>query len=74
MSLESPAQRPRFGKIPAALAYSGLSRSRLYEWGAEHPGLFRKQGKASLIDFAILDQLLDALPPAKLKRDSGVAS
>jgi hypothetical protein len=59
--------RPRFGKIPAALEYSGLSRSRLYEWGAEHPGLFRKQGRASLIDFTVLDRLLDTLPAAELK-------
>jgi hypothetical protein len=66
MSLEQSRQRsrPRFGKIPEALAYSGISRSRFYEWAREHPALIRKNGRASLADFTVLDELLDALPTA----------
>jgi hypothetical protein len=71
MSLDqhSPGQlrRPRFGRMPSAIEYSGLSRSRLYELAAVTNGLFRKQGRSTLIDFAVLDQLLEALPAAELK-------
>jgi len=73
MSLEnSPARqrlRPRFGRVAEALSYAAVSRSRLYEWGRKQPKLFRKNGSASIIDFNILDQILDDLPVAKLKAD-----
>ena len=59
--------RPRFGKIVAAAAYSGISRTVLYEMREETPGLFRKNGKSTLVDFDILDQLLDRLPVAERK-------
>jgi hypothetical protein len=58
---------PRFGRIDAAVARSGVSRSRIYEWGRRTPGLIVKNGSSSLVNFEIFDQLLDALPPAKLK-------
>jgi hypothetical protein len=58
---------PRFGTIPRAVDYSGRSRSRLYQLAAKHEGLFRKDGKSTLVDFAVLDQILDALPMAKIK-------
>jgi hypothetical protein len=64
--------KPRFGKIPAAAAYSGLGRTRLYEIAAENPGLFRKSGKSTLVDFEYLDQVLNRLPAAAIKpRSSG---
>jgi hypothetical protein len=59
--------RPRFGNLPAAIAYSGRSRSRLYEWAAENPGLIRKDGASTLIDFDVLDRILDGLPIAEIK-------
>jgi hypothetical protein len=59
--------RPRFGTIPSACAYSGRSRSRLYQYAARYEGLFRKDGKSTLVDFAILDRILDGLPVAKIK-------
>jgi hypothetical protein len=65
MSFETT--RHRFGKIPAAVSYSGISRPRLYQLAAAHPGLFRKNGKATLVDFDVLDQILDGLPVAKIK-------
>ncbi len=59
--------RPRFGKIPAAVAYSGLGRSKLYEVAAENPGLFKKSGASTLVDFEILDKILNDLPVAVIK-------
>jgi hypothetical protein len=68
MSITSTAgPRPRFGKIPAAVAYSGRSRARLYVLAGQHEGLFKKDGGSTIVDFDILDQILDALPVAKIK-------
>jgi hypothetical protein len=66
MSIPSTAM-PRFGTIPRAVDYSGRSRSRLYQLAAKHEGLFRKDGKSTLVDFAILDRILDGLPVARIK-------
>jgi hypothetical protein len=58
---------PRFGTIPSACAYSGRSRSRLYQLAGLHPELFVKDGKSTLVVFAVLDKILDELPAAKIK-------
>jgi hypothetical protein len=63
--------RPRFGKMPAAVAYSGVSRSRLYEWAHRYSSLIRKNGVSTLIDFDLLDQILDTLPLADIKAQRG---
>jgi hypothetical protein len=60
--------RPRFARLKPAANYSGLGRSRLYELAAVHHGLFKKNGKATIVDFDALDQILDALPAATIKR------
>jgi hypothetical protein len=65
--MSMPSTLPRFGTIPRAVDYSGRSRSRLYQLAAKHEGLFRKDGKSTLVDFTILDQILDELPIAKIK-------
>jgi hypothetical protein len=59
--------RSRFGRIPAACAYTGVGRSTIYSLGAATPGLLKKLGKATLVDFDVLDQILDALPAAELQ-------
>jgi hypothetical protein len=59
--------RPRFGRLPAAVAYSALSRARLYQLAPKHPGLFKKNGTSVIVDFSVLDQILDDLPVAKIK-------
>jgi len=59
--------RPRTGKIKAAVAYSGLSRSTLYELAPEYEGLFLKRGKSTLVDFGKLDEILDQLPTANIR-------
>jgi len=69
MSLEARKLRPRFGRISEAVAYAAVSRSRFYEWASERPGLIRKNGRASLVDFNELDAILDGLPVADLKSD-----
>jgi hypothetical protein len=61
------AGRRRFGRISEAAAYSALSRATLYVLAPKHPGLFRKNGAATIVDFEILDQILDALPVARIK-------
>jgi hypothetical protein len=68
--------RHRFGKIPAAVEYSGISRPRLYQLAAAWPGLFRKNGTATLVDFDVLDRILDGLPIATIKppRAAGAAA
>jgi hypothetical protein len=66
MSAE-PTSRRRFGRIPAASEYSALSRATLYELAPKYPGLFRKNGSATIVDFDVLDRVLDALPVAKIK-------
>ena len=63
---ESRARNRRMGRIPDATAYSGLSRSSLYLKASEHRGLFRKDADSVLVDFDILDRILDALPTAKI--------
>ena len=32
-----PGMRPRFGRIPTAVAYSGVGRSSLYEMASKGP-------------------------------------
>jgi hypothetical protein len=58
---------PRSGRIDDAVARSGIGRSKLYQYAAEHPGLFRKNCSAIIVDYAALDALIAALPIAKLK-------
>jgi len=64
---EQSASRRRFGKLPAATEYSALSRATLYELAPKYPGLFKKNGAATIVDFDILDAVLDELPVAKIK-------
>jgi hypothetical protein len=59
--------RPRFMKIPGAMAYSSRGRTKLYEWAAKYAGLFRKDGASTIVDIDILDQILDGLPIAEIK-------
>jgi hypothetical protein len=66
-SVSGPHLRPRFGKIPTAIAYSGFGRTRLYELAGKYAGLFRKADASTLVDFDILDDILDSLPKAEIK-------
>jgi hypothetical protein len=61
------SSRPRFGRIKDAVKYSGRSRGRLYLIATEHRELFRKDGSSTLVDFDVLDRILDALPVANVQ-------
>jgi hypothetical protein len=60
--------RPRSGKISAAVARTGIRRSTLYKLASRNPGLLKKVGSATIVDFVVLDALIDQLPPAQLKQ------
>ena len=59
---------PRWGRIPAAVERSGVRRGKLYQLGARHKGLFRKDGRSTLVDLQMLDKILADLPAADLSR------
>ena len=59
---------PRFGRIADGVRRSGLSRATLYNLAAEHPGLFKKCGAATLVHLEKLDQILAELPPAEISK------
>jgi hypothetical protein len=69
-----PGMRPRFGRIPTAVAYSGVGRSSLYEMASKVPGLFRKNGAAVLVDLDMLEQLVLAMPVAEINMPSAKAT
>jgi hypothetical protein len=59
--------RPRTGKIPDAVEYSGIGRSSFYELAPQYEGLFVKFRDSTLVNFEVLDRIIDELPPAKIK-------
>jgi hypothetical protein len=59
--------RPRSGRIPDAIAYSGFARSKLYELAADYPDLFRKAGTRVIVDFDVIDRIVAALPRAEIR-------
>jgi hypothetical protein len=65
-SITSTGGGRRWGRIPAAVDHSGLSRTSLYKLAADNPGLFRKHGAATIVDFQVLDKILEATPPAEI--------
>jgi hypothetical protein len=60
--LQPPAAMLR---IPRAADWSGLSRSRLYREWKDGRLIFRKIGRATLVDGASLCALVQSLPAAK---------
>jgi hypothetical protein len=60
-------QRPRLAPIDEATDYCGLSRSVLYELAPQWDGLFKKFGRRTLVDYAVLDRVLDTLPSARIR-------
>jgi len=39
----------------------------MYEWRRQRPRLFRKNGSATIVDFDVLDEILNELPVAQFK-------
>jgi hypothetical protein len=65
MIIQPTGSEKRFGRIREAIEHSGLSRSSLYKLAATHPGLFRKHGSATIVDFQMLNEILAAAPAAE---------
>ena len=64
------ASRPlplRSGSIKQACSRYGIGRSSLYAKAAHTPGLFRKWGTKTLVDYEIMDKVFSELPPAAIK-------
>ena len=62
---------PRFGRINDGIRRSGLSRAALYTLAAQHTGLFKKYGAATIVDLGMLDEVMAALPPAEISQTRG---
>jgi hypothetical protein len=58
---------PRSGSIKQACSRYGIGRSSLYAKAACTPGLFRKWGAKTLVDYEIMDKVFSELPPAEIK-------
>jgi hypothetical protein len=65
-SISSVGEGRRWGRISDAVNYSGLSRTSLYNLAATHRGLFKKHGSATIVDFQILNEILEAAPAAEI--------
>jgi hypothetical protein len=59
--------RPRSGRLRDASARYGWSRSVWYELAVKHPGLLKKRGAATIVDYDIADRIVDELPAAQIK-------
>jgi hypothetical protein len=66
MSLEISGEKRRWGRIAQAIDYCGLGRTSLYTLASRHKGLFRKHGSATIVDFNVLDRVLESMPTADL--------
>jgi hypothetical protein len=62
---------PRFARIPTAVERNGVSRSKLYEFAGNNPGLFRKIDQMVFVDLHKLDNIIASapveVPPPKKK-------
>ena len=65
LSPEEPL-RPRYLRVKNAVTYGGVGRSHLYKLAEKHPGLFRKNGKRTLVDLEIFDSILNTMPAARI--------
>jgi hypothetical protein len=65
-SITSTGGGRRWGRISDAIDHSGLSRTSLYKLAAANPGLFKKHGSATIVDFQILNKILEAAPAAEI--------
>jgi hypothetical protein len=66
-ALSSQATEPLAVRLPEATRISGFSRSDLYRRAARGEIIFRKSGKAVLVDYASLKAAVAALPIADVR-------
>ena len=68
--MERPPRPGRHVKIAVAVQYGGECRASLYKTAKKHPGLFKKDGRSTVVDLDVYDRILDARPAAVLKGQS----
>jgi hypothetical protein len=59
---------PAFRADPSSEDLSRPGAIEPYRLAGMTPGLFKKHGKSTLVDFDVLDQILDALPAAVISK------
>jgi hypothetical protein len=68
---------PRCGSIPRAIQRYGISRSLIYRMAKTNPKLLRRWFGRTVVDYAEMDCLVDALPTVaqnKLRRATNLKS
>lgn len=65
---------PAMGRIKTARDIYGVSRSWLYREAAKYPGLMRKCGRSTLVDFTVLRGILAELPVARITQQAAKPS
>src|SRR5262249_45192346 len=55
----------RSGSIDDACLRYGISRPKLYTLIKEHPEIAKRLGGSTLVDFSVLDAVIDGLPTTK---------
>ena len=65
------AGEPRYGRIPAACARYGWSRSRLYRLAGEGAVKLVKVGGATFVDYAAADAYMASRPVASIRAPRG---
>jgi predicted DNA-binding transcriptional regulator AlpA len=58
---------PRYGSINQAVQTFGVGRSSLYVLASKHPALIKKFGKKSLVDYGVLQDIINDLPTGVAK-------
>lgn len=67
MSITSTSPKSsRWGRVADAVREGPFKRSRLYKLAAQHPGLFRKDGKSTIVDLTLKDRIASELPAATI--------
>jgi hypothetical protein len=67
------AGEPRYGRIPAACARYGWSRSMLYRLASEGAVKLVKVGGATFVDYAAADAYMASRPVASIRAPRGAA-
>jgi hypothetical protein len=62
-----PSEHKRWQKPKDVVRHYPIGQTKLWELAGENEGLFRKIGRATVVDTQMLDSLFECLPPAKLK-------
>jgi hypothetical protein len=62
-----PSRSKRWGTVNETTQEYPLGKTEVYETAREHPELLRKWGRKTIVDWDLLDEIMDALPAAELR-------